>query len=181
MDFPTLTSRICRRNNLARLISLVMATLLFIILVSGAILRFYPFNAAPLDDEQFMDRHQYYTDIDGDRKSEHIVFTSYSGTPVMEIFASDEPFLDVIRISGDHLDNRISLHVGYTDLDGFGEIYLLSRSMVINLHYLAEVDRKTMCCTLTVPVAARLKVTRNYLKELERACEKHFSVQNLNS
>ena len=53
----------------------------------------------------------------------------------------------------------------------------ISRSVIINLHYLVEVDRKNMTCEIVNHVSHSLSVTKKYLKELEKACDKHFSMQ----
>ncbi len=53
----------------------------------------------------------------------------------------------------------------------------ISRSVIINLHYLVEVDRKRMTCEIMNHDRHVLPVTKKYMKELERDCEKHFSMQ----
>lgn len=53
----------------------------------------------------------------------------------------------------------------------------ISRSIIVNLHYLAEVDRKHMTCEIVNQTTYNLPITKKYLKELERDCEKYFSMQ----
>lgn len=53
----------------------------------------------------------------------------------------------------------------------------ISRSAIINLHYLVEVDRKHMNCTVANQSRHTLSVSKKYLKELENACDRHFSMQ----
>lgn len=52
----------------------------------------------------------------------------------------------------------------------------ISRSAIINLHYLAEVDRKNMQCTIVNQSRHTLPVSKKYMKELEKACDRHFSM-----
>ncbi len=89
---------------------------------------------------------------------------------------ADSNYTELMLESGKKL--TVSMNLGKVEQllpeDSFARI---SRSAVINLSYLAEVDRKMMCCTLTVPVAAHLKVSNGCLKGLESACEHHFSIQ----
>lgn len=128
MDFRTLTSWIRRRNNLARLISMVLALILFVLLVKTETIHFHPYRANMLPENEFMQRGQYYLDLNADQKSEQLIFRSYSEKPVVEIFADNDSFLDVIRLHGDGLDEGVSFFSGDTDQDGFTELYLLSVS-----------------------------------------------------
>lgn len=53
----------------------------------------------------------------------------------------------------------------------------ISRSVIINLHYLVEVDRKHMTCGILNQTRHILPVTKKYMKQLERDCDKHFFMQ----
>lgn len=52
----------------------------------------------------------------------------------------------------------------------------VSRSLIINLHYLTQVDRKSMTCELVNETTHVLPVTRKYLTVLEEGCDRHFKV-----
>jgi len=52
----------------------------------------------------------------------------------------------------------------------------VSRSVIINLHYLAGVDRKSMTCELVNEITHVLPVTKKYLIQLEEGCDRHFKV-----
>lgn len=51
----------------------------------------------------------------------------------------------------------------------------ISRSTIINIHYLNMVDRKTMTCTLVNESTHTVSISRKYLKRLEEGCENQFS------
>lgn len=53
----------------------------------------------------------------------------------------------------------------------------ISRSVIVNLHYLAAVDRKNMTCEIVNQSRHTLHVSKKYLKELEKDCDRHFSMQ----
>jgi len=126
MDFRTLTSRVRRRNNFARVIALILAVVIFTILLATQVIRIFPYKAIHLDNQQFMNRKQFYSDLDLDGRSEQIVQTNYSGHPVLEVFANDESFMEVVRLSGELLDSKISMQTGDTDEDGYAEIFVLT-------------------------------------------------------
>ncbi|MCF8345767.1 MAG: LytTR family DNA-binding domain-containing protein [Bacteroidales bacterium] len=50
----------------------------------------------------------------------------------------------------------------------------ISSSLVINLHYLAHVDRKLMTCEIINGTRHLLPVSKKYLKEIETKCHRHF-------
>ncbi len=50
----------------------------------------------------------------------------------------------------------------------------ISRSLVINLHYLTHVDRKSMTCEIVNGTRHLLPVSKKYLQELEIKCHRHF-------
>lgn len=52
----------------------------------------------------------------------------------------------------------------------------ISRSTIINLHYLAEVDRKNMTCTIVNLSRHTLPVSKKFMKELEKDCDRHFAM-----
>jgi len=52
----------------------------------------------------------------------------------------------------------------------------ISRSTIINIHFLTMVDRKTMTCELVDDKTYVLTISRKYLKELEQGCDKHFDM-----
>lgn len=52
----------------------------------------------------------------------------------------------------------------------------ISRSVIVNLHYLAAVDRKNMTCDIVNQSRHTLHVSKKYLKELEADCDRHFSM-----
>ncbi len=54
----------------------------------------------------------------------------------------------------------------------------ISRSTIINIHFLTMVDRKTMTCELVNEETFVLSISRKYLKELEEGCDKHFDISN---
>lgn len=54
--------------------------------------------------------------------------------------------------------------------------YRISRSIIINIHYLTMVDRKNMSCELVNGTTHVLSISRKYLKELENGCDQHFTV-----
>jgi two-component system LytT family response regulator len=53
----------------------------------------------------------------------------------------------------------------------------ISRSAIVNLHYLAAVDRKNMTCEIVNQSRHTLHVSKKYMKALETDCDKHFSMQ----
>lgn len=52
----------------------------------------------------------------------------------------------------------------------------ISRSVIVNLHHLAAVDRKKMTCEIVNLTSHTLHVSKNQLKELEINCDRHFSM-----
>ncbi len=52
----------------------------------------------------------------------------------------------------------------------------VSRSTIINIHFLTMVDRKTMTCELVNEEAYVLSISRKYLKGLEEGCDRHFDM-----
>lgn len=54
----------------------------------------------------------------------------------------------------------------------------ISRSAIINLHYLAQVDRKNMNCTIENQSRYTLPVSKKYMKELEKDCDRHFAMSH---
>ena len=52
----------------------------------------------------------------------------------------------------------------------------ISRSVIVNLHYLTEVDRKNMNCEIINQTNHVLPVSSKYVKMLEEACDRHFSI-----
>ncbi len=54
----------------------------------------------------------------------------------------------------------------------------ISRSLIINLHYLSEVDRKSMTCKVVHGTTHILPISRKYLRTLEIGCDRHFSIKD---
>ncbi len=54
----------------------------------------------------------------------------------------------------------------------------ISRSLIINLHHLKELDRKTMTCKVANETTHTLSVSKKYLRGLEVGCDKHFHLHN---
>ncbi len=54
----------------------------------------------------------------------------------------------------------------------------ISRSLIINLHYLSEVDRKSMTCKVALGTTYILPISRKYLRTLEIGCDRHFSIKD---
>jgi two-component system LytT family response regulator len=52
----------------------------------------------------------------------------------------------------------------------------ISRSVIINMKYLVQVDRKSLVCELVNESVHKLTVSRKYLKLLEQACEFNFKM-----
>jgi two-component system LytT family response regulator len=72
----------------------------------------------------------------------------------------------------------VAMHLGKVeDLLPGDRFCRISRSIIINIDYLAAVDRKSMTCNLTGEEMIELPVSRNYLKELEAGCNRHFKVE----
>jgi len=75
----------------------------------------------------------------------------------------------------------ISMNLGKVE-EMLPEVFVrISRSVIINLQYLTQVDRKSLSCTLMHSTPTVLKVSRNYLRMLEDRCEQYFSIQNRRS
>ena len=55
--------------------------------------------------------------------------------------------------------------------------YRISRSVIVNIHYLNMVDRKSMSCELVNDQTHVLSISRKYLKELEEGCDNHFFIK----
>lgn len=55
--------------------------------------------------------------------------------------------------------------------------FRISRSIIINIHYLTMVDRKNMTCEIVNGTTHVLSISRKYIKELENCCDKHFPVK----
>jgi len=51
----------------------------------------------------------------------------------------------------------------------------ISRSVIINIHFLSMVNRKTMSCDMVNKEKHVLSISRKYLKDLEEGCDNHFS------
>ncbi|MEX0982722.1 MAG: LytTR family DNA-binding domain-containing protein [Bacteroidales bacterium] len=54
----------------------------------------------------------------------------------------------------------------------------INRSLIINLHYLSEVDRKSMTCKVSHGTTHLLPISRKYLQTLEIGCNRHFSIKD---
>jgi two-component system, LytTR family, response regulator len=54
--------------------------------------------------------------------------------------------------------------------------FRISRSVIINIHFLSMVNRKTMTCELVNKETHVLSISRKYLKELQKGCDNHFSL-----
>lgn len=52
----------------------------------------------------------------------------------------------------------------------------ISRSVIINLHYLTAVSRKSLTCEITNQTTHVLRVSKKYMEVLEERCDKHFSI-----
>ncbi len=55
--------------------------------------------------------------------------------------------------------------------------FRISRSVIINIHFLSMVDRKNMSCELVNGDKHVLSISRKYLKELEEGCDNHFTLK----
>jgi len=53
----------------------------------------------------------------------------------------------------------------------------ISRSVIINIHFLTELNRKDLVCELVNSSVHKLPVSRKYLKTLEQACETNISIE----
>jgi len=87
-----------------------------------------PYRLSLCDDMKYYNRGQLYDDLNGDGKSEFIIFTRYSEQDVIEVFTHGEQFQDVIHCRGKLLDENPSFFITDTDHDGQAEIYLFTLS-----------------------------------------------------
>lgn len=55
--------------------------------------------------------------------------------------------------------------------------FRISRSIIINIHYLTIVDRKNMTCELVNETRHVLSISRKYIKALEEGCDNHFTIK----
>ena len=55
----------------------------------------------------------------------------------------------------------------------------INRSLIINLHYLTEVDRKLMTCKVSHGTTHILSISRKYMRDLEIGCDRHFSIKDM--
>lgn len=54
----------------------------------------------------------------------------------------------------------------------------ISSSLIINLHYLVEVDRKSMTCKIRNETTHNLPISSQYLRSLEIGCNRHFFIKD---
>ena len=118
--------RIYSNSIVAFLIIAILAGFSFFLVIHSGALNLLPYKISYLADYKDFNRVPHYCDLDLDGKSEHLIFTRYSGVDVVEVFDEHESFIEVYHVSGSLLDAQPSYMVSDMDLDGKAELYLVS-------------------------------------------------------
>ncbi len=112
-----------------------------------------------------------------------LLFRNRTGFSVFDadeiIYCQADSNYSVLKLDSGR-DHLVSMNLGKVEqilpADTFCRI---SRSLVVNINFLKEVDRKSMKCILDGSSPVQLDISKKYLKLLEQACESGFNLKDL--
>ncbi|MEX2369798.1 MAG: histidine kinase [Bacteroidales bacterium] len=126
MIFRAISLRLFGNSFIAFLIIALLASLSLYLLFRSDLIAINKYRIKDIQDKDYLNRGQHYYDLEFDGKSEYLVFTHYAEIDVVEVYDDRGAFFDILKPSGNFLNEVPAYFIGDTDHDLSAEIYLFT-------------------------------------------------------